>query len=127
LPQILNVLRVEMSLVGPLPCLLYECRHYGPSQCRRVATIRGLPGFWQVNGKNRTTFEEMIDLDLYYVEHRSLWLDLKIIARTVPAIIAQAWDQHRRQKPGPRVPVIPPSGMSRPVDGQLEERPVNDV
>ncbi len=62
LPQIINVLRGEMSLVGPRPCLPYEYEHYQPRHRRRFGTLPGLTGLWQVNGKNRTTFEEMIDL-----------------------------------------------------------------
>jgi lipopolysaccharide/colanic/teichoic acid biosynthesis glycosyltransferase len=90
LPQILNVLRGEMSLVGPRPCLPYECEHYLPRHRWRFATLPGLTGLWQVNGKNRTTFEEMIDWDIRYVETRSLPLDIGIMLRTIPAIARQA-------------------------------------
>jgi lipopolysaccharide/colanic/teichoic acid biosynthesis glycosyltransferase len=101
LPQLINVLRGEMSLVGSRPCLAYECENYQPRHWQRFETPPGLTGFWQVNGKNRTTFEEMIDLDLYYVKHRSLLLDLSIIARTIPAIVQQVIDQRRKEKPAP--------------------------
>jgi lipopolysaccharide/colanic/teichoic acid biosynthesis glycosyltransferase len=99
LPQLINVFRGEMSLVGPRPCLAYECEHYQPRHWQRFGTPPGLTGLWQVNGKNRTTFEEMMDLDLYYVRHKSLLLDLSIIARTIPAIVQQVMDQRRNHKP----------------------------
>jgi lipopolysaccharide/colanic/teichoic acid biosynthesis glycosyltransferase len=98
LPQLINVLRGEMSLVGPRPCLAYECENYQRRHCRRFETPPGLTGFWQVNGKNRTTFEEMLDLDLYYVTHKSLGLDLAIMARTIPAIVQQVIDQRRKKQ-----------------------------
>jgi len=99
LPQLINVLRGEMSLVGPRPCLAYECASYQPYHWQRFETPPGLTGFWQVMGKNRTTFEEMIQMDLYYLKHRSLLLDLRIIARTIPAIVQQVMDQRRELKP----------------------------
>ena len=89
LPQIINVLRGEMSLVGPRPCVFYEYEKYLPWQRARFDAMPGLTGLWQVSGKNRTTFDEMIRLDLQYAEHRSLWLDLKIMAKTVPALLLQ--------------------------------------
>ena len=89
LPQLLNVLRGEMSLVGPRPCLPYEYEMYEPWQRRRFEAVPGLTGLWQVSGKNRTTFDEMIRLDIDYAEHLSLWLDVKILAKT-PATL---WDQ----------------------------------
>jgi lipopolysaccharide/colanic/teichoic acid biosynthesis glycosyltransferase len=106
LPQVLNVVRGEMSLVGPRPCIPYECEEYQPRHWRRFETLPGLTGFWQINGKNRTTFEEMIALDLYYMEHRSLLLDLEIIARTIPAILVQFGDVRRGQKPLPRAMIV---------------------
>jgi lipopolysaccharide/colanic/teichoic acid biosynthesis glycosyltransferase len=89
LPQVINVLRGEMSLVGPRPCVFYEYEKYLPWQRARFDAMPGLTGLWQVSGKNRTTFDEMIRLDLQYAEHRSLWLDLKIMAKTVPALLLQ--------------------------------------
>jgi lipopolysaccharide/colanic/teichoic acid biosynthesis glycosyltransferase len=98
LPQIINVLRGEMSLVGPRPCMAYEYEKYQPRDRRRCDTLPGLTGLWQTSGKNRTTFEEMIELDLRYVATKSLLLDLKIILMTVPAIILQVWDVRRERK-----------------------------
>ena len=89
LPQIFNVLRGEMSLVGPRPCVPYEYENYTPRHRHRFEAVPGLTGLWQVSGKNQTTFEEMINLDIYYARHKTLWLDLKIIFKTVPAIVSQ--------------------------------------
>jgi lipopolysaccharide/colanic/teichoic acid biosynthesis glycosyltransferase len=103
LPQLINVLRGEMSFVGPRPCLPSENNMYLPWQRERFLTPPGLTGLWQVSGKNRTTFNEMIDLDIQYVRERSLWLDLKIILKTIPAVIAEVRDMQspRRQLPLP--------------------------
>jgi lipopolysaccharide/colanic/teichoic acid biosynthesis glycosyltransferase len=86
LPQLINILKGEMSLIGPRPDVLawYD---YEPEQLRRFETAPGLTGLWQVSGKNRLTFGEMIDLDVKYVENRSLWLDLKILFKTVRVIL----------------------------------------
>ena len=95
LPQIINVLRCEMSLVGPRPCVPYEYERYLPRHRKRCDTLPGLTGLWQISGKNRTTFEEMIDLDIHYAAKKSLFLDLKIIALTLPAIFGQVSDLSR--------------------------------
>jgi lipopolysaccharide/colanic/teichoic acid biosynthesis glycosyltransferase len=97
LPQLINVLKGEMSLVGPRPCLPYEFETYLPRHRGRCATLPGLTGLWQVSGKNRTTFEEMIDLDLDYCQRKSVWLDVKIITMTIPAILIQVWDTLKRK------------------------------
>jgi len=88
LPQIFNVLAGEMSLVGPRPCLPYEFANYEPWQRERVNALPGLTGLWQVSGKNKTTFNDMIRMDLAYLNKMSLPLDLKIIFKTA-ATIAQ--------------------------------------
>lgn len=92
LPQLLNVLRGEMSLVGPRPCIPYEFEQFPEDYKARCRTLPGLTGLWQVSGKNRLTFEEMMDLDLRYVRQQSLWMDMGILLRTTPAIFRQAWD-----------------------------------
>lgn len=92
LPQLINVLRGEMSIVGPRPCLPYEYELYEPWQRRRFDVVPGLTGLWQVSGKNRTTFNEMINLDIEYSERSSFWMDLKIILLTVPALLRQCVD-----------------------------------
>ena len=89
LPQLLNVLRGEMSLVGPRPCMAYEAKHYAPWQLARFNVLPGLTGLWQVSGKNRLTFLEMIRLDLKYANQRSISMDLRILLSTVPAIITE--------------------------------------
>jgi lipopolysaccharide/colanic/teichoic acid biosynthesis glycosyltransferase len=98
LPQLWNVLRGEMSLVGPRPCLPYEFERYLPRHQQRCLTLPGLTGLWQTSGKNRTTFEEMIDLDVHYATHKTLLLDLKILFLTLPAIVGQVGDVNRSQK-----------------------------
>ena len=89
LPQVFNILRGDMSLVGPRPCTVAEFQRYRPEHRARVNAPPGLTGFWQVNGKNRTTFNEMIAMDIFYAENMSLFLDLSIIWKTVPAILRQ--------------------------------------
>src|SRR5712692_3049035 len=81
LPQLLNVLRGEMSLVGPRPPLPYEVAEYGPRELGRLAVPPGLTGLWQVSGRAILNFHQMIALDLAYVEHWSLWQDLGTLAR----------------------------------------------
>ena len=95
LPQLFNVLRGEMSLVGPRPCTPNEFRRYQPWQQERVNAAPGLTGYWQVNGKNKTTFTEMINMDIFYTKNMSLWLDLTIILKTVPAILGQVLEARR--------------------------------
>ena len=89
LPQLINVLRGEMSIVGPRPCIPYESEGYQPWQRERFETLPGLTGLWQVNGKNRTTFKEMMQYDITYARNKSLWMDIGIIARTIPALLTQ--------------------------------------
>ena len=91
LPQLWNVLRGEMSLVGPRPCVRYEYEQYLPWQKKRFDVAPGLTGLWQVSGKNMTTFNQMINLDIEYGKRRSLWFDLKIIAKTIPALFELAY------------------------------------
>lgn len=88
LPQLWNVLRGEMSLVGPRPPIPYELEHYHPEQYGRLAIKPGITGLWQVSGRSRTTFEEMVALDLDYIRRQSFGLDLLILLRTIPTVIA---------------------------------------
>jgi lipopolysaccharide/colanic/teichoic acid biosynthesis glycosyltransferase len=92
LPQLINVLRGEMSLVGPRPCTPYEYDHYLPWHKERFQTLPGLTGLWQVNGKNKTTFTRMMNLDIEYVRKISLSLDLKIIFKTFSVLCGQLVD-----------------------------------
>jgi lipopolysaccharide/colanic/teichoic acid biosynthesis glycosyltransferase len=88
LPQLWNVLIGEMSLVGPRPPIPYELRHYAPWHRRRVLEAKpGITGLWQVTGRSRTTFDEMVRLDLRYARTRSLWADLRILLRTPGAVL----------------------------------------
>ena len=89
LPQIFNVLRGEMSLVGPRPCTRIEFEKYEEWQRERVTVPPGLTGFWQVNGKNRTSFQQMIEMDLLYAKKASVGLDLWIMVRTPAALVRQ--------------------------------------
>jgi len=102
LPQLINVLRGEMSLVGPRPAIPYEVREYLPWQTRRLDTTPGLTGLWQVSGKSRLTFDEMVRLDIRYVRTRSVGKTVTILCRT-PGAVAQemmdAWT-HRRMRLG---------------------------
>ena len=95
LPQLINVLRGDMSLVGPRPCIPYEYEEYTPYQKERFDSTPGLTGLWQVSGKNRTTFDEMIRIDHRYRDELSFWLDLRIILMTVPALLIQVLDVRR--------------------------------
>jgi lipopolysaccharide/colanic/teichoic acid biosynthesis glycosyltransferase len=92
LPQLINVLLGEMSLVGPRPCLPYEAQEYLRWHTRRFDSVPGMTGLWQISGKNRTTFREMIRLDLNYERQMSLWLDLKILVKTFPTVVTMATD-----------------------------------
>jgi len=98
LPQIINVLRGEMSIVGPRPCIPYEYECYTEEQRRRLESMPGLTGLWQVSGKNRTTFDEMIRLDVAYASKRSLATDVSIIVRTPGALVSQVLDTRRSRR-----------------------------
>jgi lipopolysaccharide/colanic/teichoic acid biosynthesis glycosyltransferase len=98
LPQLLNVLAGEMSIVGPRPCLAYEAEEYLPWQRERFTAVPGLTGLWQVSGKNRTTFLQMMQLDIQYAKTKSLWLDLKIMLLTPQALLVQLWDVRGKRK-----------------------------
>lgn len=89
LPQLWNVLRGEMSLVGPRPPLAYEFEHYAGWHRRRILEAKpGLTGLWQVQGRSRTSFDDMVRLDLRYARNWSLWLDLKILWHTPAAVLS---------------------------------------
>lgn len=87
LPQLWNVLVGDMSLVGPRPAIPYEVSKYEDWHMPRLACLPGLTGWWQVNGRGDTSFEEMVELDLHYLRHQSIWLDLRILARTIPVAV----------------------------------------
>jgi lipopolysaccharide/colanic/teichoic acid biosynthesis glycosyltransferase len=88
LPQLWNVLRGDMSLIGPRPTLAYQVERYTPRQRRRLEVKPGITGWAQIHGRARLPWDERIELDVWYVEHRSPWLDVKILARTPLALFA---------------------------------------
>ena len=88
LPQFINVLRGEMSLVGPRPPLAYEYEEYDPWHRRRVLEVKpGITGLWQVEGRSRVRFDDMVRLDLQYARGWSLWLDIQILLKTPRAVV----------------------------------------
>jgi lipopolysaccharide/colanic/teichoic acid biosynthesis glycosyltransferase len=88
LPQLLNVIRGDMSLVGPRPALDWEAEMFGAGYDRRFAVPPGLTGLWQVSGRNALTMRQGLDLDIEYVRRQSLALDLWILARTIPVVLS---------------------------------------
>jgi exopolysaccharide biosynthesis polyprenyl glycosylphosphotransferase len=87
LPQLWNILKGDMSFVGPRPAVIEEVRQYEPWQRRRLSMKPGLTCLWQVSGRNELTFEEWMRLDLEYIDNWSLWLDIKIALKTIPAVL----------------------------------------
>ena len=87
LPELFNVLKGEMSLVGPRPLLMEYLERYTPEQARRHEAKPGITGWAQVNGRNALTWEEKFKLDVWYVDHWSLWLDLKILWMTLVSVV----------------------------------------
>jgi exopolysaccharide biosynthesis polyprenyl glycosylphosphotransferase len=87
LPQLFNIFNGDMSIVGPRPGLPQEVEKYSPTALRRLAAPPGLTGLWQVSGRAKLSFDEMVELDLRYINNRSLWANLKIILKTIPAVL----------------------------------------
>ena len=88
LPQLINVLRGEMSVVGPRPCTAYEYEQYSPWHSRRLEALPGLTGLWQVSGRSELSFEDYVRLDLFYVENWSIAYDLFILSKTIPLLVS---------------------------------------
>jgi lipopolysaccharide/colanic/teichoic acid biosynthesis glycosyltransferase len=88
LPQLVNVLKGEMSLVGPRPVPTYEAAQYQAQHYERLAALPGITGLWQVKGRCQVSFEDMIDMDIEYIRNQSLWLDIKIMALTIPVVLS---------------------------------------
>jgi sugar transferase EpsL len=97
LPEVFNVLKGEMSLVGPRPLLMQYLDRYSPEQMRRHEVKPGITGWAQVNGRNAITWEEKFELDVWYVDHQSLWLDLRIIALTILKVLKREGISHPGQ------------------------------
>ena len=89
LPQLLNVLRGEMSLVGPRPLPLRDYQQLDTWHRKRYHVLPGITGLWQISGRSNLTFDDLVRLDFYYIENWSIWLDISILARTIPAVISQ--------------------------------------
>ena len=87
LPQLINILRGEMTFVGPRPAIPYEVAQYKPWHLQRLTVMQGLTGLWQVMGRNELSFDEMVQLDIEYARRRSLALDLQIALATIPAVL----------------------------------------
>jgi lipopolysaccharide/colanic/teichoic acid biosynthesis glycosyltransferase len=88
LPQLINVLRGELSLVGPRVLSDVELARYGDAGEKVLSVTPGLTGLWQVSGRHELPFERRVELDLYYVDHRTLWTDLVILCKTIPAVLS---------------------------------------
>jgi lipopolysaccharide/colanic/teichoic acid biosynthesis glycosyltransferase len=86
LPQLINILKGDMSLVGPRPVPVYEAEKYTESHQARLDATPGLTGWWQVNLRGRGTLDQMVELDQEYIAKRSLWMDIKILILTIPAV-----------------------------------------
>ncbi len=89
LPQLWNILKGDMSFVGPRPPIDYELESYEEEDLKRLAIRPGLTGLWQVSGRTTTSFQEMVALDLKYIRKQSLWFDLKILLLTIPAVFSK--------------------------------------
>lgn len=87
LPQLWNVLRNEMSLVGPRPALPREVEQYSPYDQQRLLVVPGCTGLWQVSGRNALNFDQMVELDLQYIKNRSIWLDFALLFKTVRVVL----------------------------------------
>ena len=87
LPQLFNVVRGDMSLIGPRPALPYELEHYQDWHRRRLEGMPGITGLWQVSGRNQVSFDEMVKLDVQYLEDWSLTTDIRILFRTIPVLL----------------------------------------
>lgn len=88
LPQLFNVFKGEMSLVGPRPVPTYEADAYQEWHRERLAALPGITGLWQVKGRGLVSFSEMVRMDIEYVRHQSLWLDVRILLATIPAVLS---------------------------------------
>jgi lipopolysaccharide/colanic/teichoic acid biosynthesis glycosyltransferase len=88
LPQLFNVLKGDMSLVGPRPVPIYEVNLYQDEHYERLASIPGMTGLWQVEGRGHVGFEEQVRLDIQYIYHQSVWYDLKLMFLTIPAVLS---------------------------------------
>jgi sugar transferase EpsL len=115
LPELWNVLRGDMSLVGPRPLLMHYLDRYTPEQARRHEVRPGITGWAQVNGRNAISWDEKLALDVWYVDHRNLWLDLRILAATVAKVVHREGISAAGQA---TMPEFMGSAANRPSDGR---------
>jgi lipopolysaccharide/colanic/teichoic acid biosynthesis glycosyltransferase len=87
LPQLFNILKGEMSLVGPRPPIAYEIENYQPWHMERLRAVPGLTGLWQVSGRSKVSFEDMVRMDIRYINTWSPWKDFVILLKTVPVVL----------------------------------------
>lgn len=87
LPQLFNVIKGDMSLVGPRPVPVYEVEEYNVWHRERLTTLPGITGLWQIEGRSQVSFQDMIRMDIRYLRNQSLWLDIKIIFLTIPSVL----------------------------------------
>jgi lipopolysaccharide/colanic/teichoic acid biosynthesis glycosyltransferase len=107
LPQLFNVLRGEMSLIGPRPCIEYEAKEFDTWHHQRFNILPGMTGLWQVSGKNSLTFKQMIRLDIVYGNRMSLWLDLKILLLTIPTVFGLIFDKLNKKLAAKKISIKP--------------------
>jgi lipopolysaccharide/colanic/teichoic acid biosynthesis glycosyltransferase len=88
LPQLINVVKGDMSLVGPRPTMDYETQLYTERHFARLAVLPGLTGWAQIHGRSGLTFEDIVSYDIEYIHHRSFWLDVRILAATIPVVLS---------------------------------------
>lgn len=113
LPELLNVLRGDMSLVGPRPLLMDYLPRYSPQQARRHEVRPGITGWAQINGRNALSWEEKFALDVWYVDNRSLWLDLRILARTLLCVLRRQGISAAGEATMPEFLGTPPANAAR--------------
>jgi len=125
LPQVFNIIRGEMSFVGPRPCIRYEYEKYRPEHRARFNAIPGLTGLWQVSGKNNTTFQEMVNLDVRYFQNLSLGQDISILFRTFRVVFEQTTElfQSKDRVPLPHAEQSPRFRPLAPQPSRTVRRP----
>lgn len=87
IPQMINILKGDLSIVGPRPIIEEEIEKYGPNRTKFLSVKPGLTGYWQANGRSNTTYEDRIKMELYYVDNMSFWLDIKIFFKTILVVL----------------------------------------
>ena len=120
MPQVLNVLRGEMSLVGPRPLPVRDYELLEHWHRNRYRVLPGMTGLWQISGRSSLSFDDLVRLDFYYLENWSIWLDISILAKTIPAVLDAAkvpTEDRRRSSPSPRRSTSTSATAARPPGG----------